>query len=198
MDNIFNKYINFYNLDKNKYISHLKKHDDITPNIFLKLQIPLYYLYDFLNIFFNKVIINYNINLNILKDLPYSICNNSIQTHLYYYLQYIGFDIQKYYIFNDFNLFNIKYPEILKKMDDDMEKLLKTNIETILSFLLVMQYLLTEMNNIIFNLIKLKFKKIFKKQEKFIVQHIDNNLEKYNNIFKKFFTTFNNNNIEIG
>ena len=198
MNNIFSKYIDFYSLDKNKYISYLKKHEEITPNIFLKLQIPIYYLYDFLNIFYNKVILNYNLNLSKFKELPYSICNNSIQTEIYYYLQYIGFDIQKYYIFNDFNSFNIKYPEILKKIENDMDSLLEANIETISSFLLITQYFITEMNNIIFNLINCKLKKNFKKKERFIIKHIENNLKIYSDLFKDIFNDYNINNVEMG
>ena len=198
MKNIFNEYIELYSLKKNKNISYLKKEDEINAKIFLKLQIPLYYFYDSLNILFNKFILKHKFNSTKMKILPYSFCNNNIQTNIYYYLQYIGLDIQKYYIFNDFNTFNIKYPLILKKFDNDFQNLMNLNLQSIISLLLVMQYLITEMNNIIYKLISNKLNLEFKKDKFFIVNLIDNNIDIYNNIFNDIFSNYEKKYVEVG
>ena len=160
MDKIFCQIHNIYDIETNPYIKNLKRLY-VKKTEFINSQIQIYYFYDILTDEINKYLKkNNNDKINIVKEyfnnnIKSNIFDKNINTDLYYYLNFIGFNAQKLFIFNNLSSYNIHMDNNIKKIGCEFSIFInESNIDEILIFLIIIQYLLNQYNNYLYLILK--------------------------------------------
>lgn len=160
MEKIFCQIHNIYDIETNPYIKNLKRLY-VKKTKFINSQIQIYYFYDILTDEINKYLKkNNNDKINIVKEyfnnnIKSNIFDKNINTDLYYYLNFIGFNAQKLFIFNNLSSYNIYMYDNIKKIGNEFSIFFnESNIDEILIFLIIIQYLLNQYNNYLYLILK--------------------------------------------